>query len=649
MKGLSEGERRLAAIMFTDMVGYTALSQANESLAMKLLESHRNLIRPLFAKHRGREIKTIGDAFLVEFDSALQATECAVELQQALHQQETNSPERVLVRVGIHVGDVIHRDTDVYGDAVNIASRIYPLAGGGEICLSAQVYDQVRNKVPFRFVKLEPRQLKNISIPIDVYRLELPWEVEHREVGNEPLPIDRIAVLPFVNISPDPNDEYFADGMTEELINSLSSVKGLKVIARTSVMNYKKKQLNISAIGRELGVGTIVEGSVRKAGNRIRVTVQVVEVDSEEHLWASKYDASLDDVFAVQSDIANKVADSLPLALKKAGSPTTAEKDTEDVTAYMSFLQGRDLMYAKEESPLRQSLQFFQQAVDRDPRFARAYVGMAQGYLSLGNAGFISWSESLNTARSYLKQALTINENLAEAHSLLSTVAFMGDEPFPVMESEARKAIELNPNLAQAYDDLGAVMALLGSPEEWVHLLETAYQLDPLSPLTIERLSAAYLYTGREAEALNHLQRTLHLNPLNTHRWMCTYHIWKGNLADAESELKQLESLAPNWEFTELYEGYLAALTGKRKEAEDLLAELVQTHKSGWARASLPGFIYYALGDMDKFFEYMRSAAQDHTLRAMELMYSPLFAKAREDPRLKEVLGISGIRWPLGG
>ena len=646
---MSEGERRLAAIMFTDMVGYTALSQANESLAMKLLESHRNLIRPLFAKHRGREIKTIGDAFLVEFDSALQATECAVELQQALHQQETNSPERVLVRVGIHVGDVIHRDADVYGDAVNIASRIYPLAGGGEICLSAQVYDQVRNKVPFRFVKLEPRQLKNISIPIDVYRLELPWEVEQREIGNEPLPLDRIAVLPFVNISPDPNDEYFADGMTEELINSLSSVKGLKVIARTSVMNYKKKQLNISAIGRELGVGTIVEGSVRKAGNRIRVTVQVVEVDSEEHLWASKYDASLDDVFAVQSDIANKVADSLPLALRKAGSPATAEKDTEDVTAYMSFLQGRDLMYAKEESPLRQSLQFFQQAIDRDSRFARAYVGMAQGYLSLGNAGFISWSESLNTARSYLKQALTINENLAEAHSLLSTVAFMGDEPFHVMESEARKAIELNPNLAQAYDDLGVVMALLGSPEQWVHLLETAYQLDPLSPLTIERLSAAYLYTGREAEALNHLQRTLHLNPMNTHRWMCTYHIWKGNLADAESELKQLESLAPNWEFTELYQGYLAALTGKRKVAEDLLAELAQTHKSGWARASLPGFIYYALGDMDKFFEYMRNAAQDHTLRAVELMYSPLFTKAREDPRLKEVLAISGIRWPLGG
>lgn len=643
---MQEGERRLAAIMFTDMVGYTALSQSNESLAMQLLESHRNLIRPLFSRHRGREIKTIGDAFLVEFDSALQATECAVDLQRALHEEEANSPERVLVRVGIHVGDVIHMDKDVYGDAVNIASRIYPLASGGEICISAQVYDQVRNKMPFRFVKMEPRQLKNITIPIEVYKMELPWEKSQRDMGNEPLPLDRIAVLPFVNMSPDPNDEFFADGMTEELITSLSLVKGLKVIARTSAMNYKKKALNISAIGRELGVGTIVEGSVRKAGNRIRVTVQVVEVGSEEHLWASKYDASLDDVFAVQSDIAEKVATSIPIAIKMAGRAKSAEKDTEDISAYMSFLQGRDLVFSKTEEALRQSLQLFQQAVDRDPNFARAYIGMAQGYLSLGNAGFISWSESLNSSRSYVKQALTINENLAEAHAVLSTVAFMADEPFDQMESEARKAIELNPNLAQAYDDLGGVMALRGFPQEWVRLLETAYQLDPLSPLTIERLSAAYIYTGREADVLNLLKRTLHIFPMNTHRWLCAYHVIKGNLSDAESELRQLAAIAPDWEFTQLFKGYLAALKGNRKGAEDLLASLEETHKSGWARSSLPGFIYYALGDMDKFFEYMRTAAQDHTLRGTELMYSPMFAKAREDPRFKEVLATSGIPWP---
>ncbi|MDA4124010.1 MAG: hypothetical protein OK438_00975 [Thaumarchaeota archaeon] len=641
---IQEG-RRLGAIMFTDMVGYTALSQANETLALKLLESHRSLIRPLFVKHNGREIKTIGDAFLVEFESALQATECAVELQQALHQQEEHSPERVLVRVGIHVGDVVHREGDVYGDAVNIASRIYPLASGGEICISAQVFDQVRNKVPFRFVKLEPKELKNVTFPIDVYKLELPWEKGQREKGNEPLPPDRIAVLPFVNISPDPNDEYFADGLTEELITSLSLVKGLKVIARTSVMNYKKKEMNVSQIGRELGVGTVVEGSVRKAGNRIRVTVQVIEVDTEEHLWASKYDASLDDVFAVQSDIADKVAQSLPGALK-ARHTEAPEKETQDTTAYMDFLQGRDLMYAKEEGPLRQSLQFFQQAMDRDPHFARAHVGMAQAYLTLGSGGFISWAESIETAKSFLRRALIINESLAEAHSLLSRAAFMGDEPYSVMESEARRAIELNPNLAGAYEDLGAVKAIQSSPEEWVHLLETAYQLDPLSSQVIERLSAAYMYTGREAEALNHLRRTLHLNPMNTHRWMSLYHTYKGNLDDAERELAQLESLAPTWEFTMLTKGYLAALRGNRNVAEEMIAALDQSHKSGWARSSLAGFIRYALGDIDEFFRYMHNAAEDHTLRATDLMYSPLFAKARADPRMKTVLAVSGIDLP---
>jgi adenylate cyclase len=633
--------------MFTDMVGYTALSQANEALALKLLESHRSLIRPLFAKHNGKEIKTIGDAFLVEFESALQATECAVELQQALHEQEEHSPERVLVRVGIHVGDVVHREGDVYGDAVNIASRIYPLASGGEICITAQVYDQVRNKVPFRFVKLEPKGLKNVMIPIDVYKLELPWEKGEREKGNEPLPPDRIAVLPFVNISPDPNDEYFADGLTEELIASLSLVKGLKVIARSSVMNYKKREMNVSDIGRELGVGTIVEGSVRKAGNRIRVTVEVIEVDTQEHLWTSKYDASLDDVFAVQSDIADKVSQSLPLALS-AKNPTASGEETHDTSAYMDFLQGRDLMYAKEEGPLRQSLQFFQQALDRDPRLARAYVGMAQAYLSLGNGGFISWAESIETAKSFLKRALAINEDLAEAHSLLSRAAFMGDEPNTVIESEARRAIELNPNLADAYQDLADVKSIEGSRDEWVRLLETAYQLDPLSSRVIERLSAAYLYTGREAEALNHLRRTLHLNPLNTHRWMCLYYTYKGNLDDAERELSQLEALAPAWEFTMLIKGYLAALRGNRKVAEEMIAALDQSHKSGWARSSLAGFIRYALGDMDEFFRYMTVAAEDHTLRATDLTYSPLFAKARADPRMKAVFELSGLRAPSG-
>jgi adenylate cyclase len=634
--------------MFTDMVGYTALSQNNEARALSTLESHRNLIRPLFSKHNGREIKTIGDAFLVEFDSALEAIECAVDLQKTMQEEYEGAGEGARIRIGIHVGDVVHRQGDVYGDAVNIASRIYPLAKGGEVCVSQQVYDQVKNKIPYRLLKLEPRELKNIFVRIDVYRVELPWTNERREHAKESLPTDRIAVLPFVNISPDPNDEYFADGLTEELIANLSLVKGLKVIARTSVMNYKKKEMNVSEIGRELGVGTVVEGSVRKALNRIRVTVQVIDVGSEEHLWASNYDASLDDIFAVQSDIARKVTESLPGTLLKTRTPPEVQKDTDDVTAYMNFLQGKELMYARMEAPLRQSVQFFEQAVERDPKFARAYLAMAQSYISLGGGGYITWQDTMETGRVLLNKALALNDRLAEAHTLMSELALMGDEPIDVMESEARVAIEINPNLADAHLILGQVSALSGKTQEWVRELETAYQLDPLSTRIIERLTYAYLYTGIEAEALELLKKTLHLYPLNAHRGMWMYYVIEGDLDQAEKEVATLESLEPSWEFTLLTKGYLAGLKGDRATAEAMISALEVTHKRGWARSSLAGFIYYALGDMDTFYAYMRASAEDHTLRAAELLYSPMFAKARKDPRMREIVEFTGIRMPIG-
>ena len=248
---LAESERRLAAIMFTDMVGYTALTQANESQALEVLERHNNLVRPFFGRFHGKEVKTIGDSFLVEFDSALDATRCAVEVQTFLHDYNLSSRNewRITLRIGVHLGDVLHKGGDVFGDAVNIASRIEPLAPPEGVCISEQVYDQVRNKLPFGLVKLEPRRLKNVDLPIDVYAVVLPWEEEEGSSLGE-LPLDRIAVLPFTNMSPDPNDEYFADGMTEELIDRLAQVKRLKIISaylRDEVQGFPEGSLG----GRE--------------------------------------------------------------------------------------------------------------------------------------------------------------------------------------------------------------------------------------------------------------------------------------------------------------------------------------------------------------------------------------------------------------
>jgi adenylate cyclase len=298
--------------MFTDMAGYTALGQENEHASLELLEGHRQLLRPLFSKHAGREIKTMGDAFLVEFHSALEATLCAIDIQSTVHSRNLERGEKLQVRVGIHVGDVVHQGNDVLGDAVNIASRIEPLAMPGGICLSEQVHDQIRNKVPYQLIKIQAGPLKNVRERFDVYKVVLPWD--RSDAGAETSPrLDRrrVAVLPFVNISPDPADEYFADGMTEELISTMSRIRGLSVIARASVMGYKGGQKKISDVAKELEVGTVLEGSIRKAGNRLRITVQLIDSQTSDHRWAESYDRELRDVFAVQSEISKTVAEAL--------------------------------------------------------------------------------------------------------------------------------------------------------------------------------------------------------------------------------------------------------------------------------------------------------------------------------------------------
>jgi adenylate cyclase len=264
------------------MVGFTSLTQRQEDIALKLLEEHRKILRPVFETYKGRVVKTIGDAFLAEFESALNATNCAVEIQRILHDLNLARSEhnKILVRIGIHAGDVVQREGDLYGDAVNIASRVEPLAAPGGICITEQVYLEVRNKIPYQITKLSPQSLKNISYPMEIYEIVLPWLAqagEERAVAR--FPKTRLAVLPFVNISPDPNDAYFAGGITEEIINSLSNLRGLRVIARTSISKYKDHSRSISEIARELQVGSLVEGSVRKFGDRVRVTAQLIDAE----------------------------------------------------------------------------------------------------------------------------------------------------------------------------------------------------------------------------------------------------------------------------------------------------------------------------------------------------------------------------------
>lgn len=642
-KRLSLGQRRLAAIMFTDMVGYTALGQRNESLSLALVDEHRKLIRPILVRHNGREVKTMGDAFLVEFPNALDAVRCAYDIQRSVREFNLSlAPDnRIHLRIGVHVGEVVESDGDISGDAVNVASRIEPVAEDGGVCISRQVHDHVSNKVDFPFLSLGLKSLKNVTNKVEVYRMAMPWE--GGRTGRETEPDKRrIAVLPFANISPDPADEYFADGLTEELISKLSLVKGLKVIARTSVMSYKNKEKKISDIGSELGVGTIVEGSVRKAGNKIRVTAQLIDVGNEEHLWASSYDRNVDDIFAVQAELASGIAESLPGVLSSPAVPVVGRGDTSNVEAFSYHLKARHLMNQGTVDSLRQALELLTGATKLDPKFARAYVEIGNCYAWLGIKNAISRDEGIHGMKSGAEAALRIDGELAEGHALLAFIAWAEDDHIND-EKEAERAIELNPNLADAYLRLATVKATNGYPREWVRLLQIAHTLDPLSSEVIGDLGMAYFYNGREAEALDYWRANRKFAPFVVARNMAEFFLAKKDFGAAEGEIKELHEMAPSETTTIVCEGMLSALRGNLQEAQMAISTLERRFKGGAVTERNIGYIRYCLGDMDAYFAAMLRAVDDHVFDPDRYRYSPLFERARNDPRYPEVLRRNGL------
>lgn len=642
--------RKLAAIMFTDLVGYTALTQADEAHALEVLERHNKLLRPFFPRFNGRVVKTVGDSFLVEFDSTLDAVTCAFEIQKFLyeHNMSVEDDWKIKLRIGIHLGDVVHDDGDIFGDAVNIASRIEPLADPGGICVSEQVFDQIQNKIPQRLEKLEQKELKNVRFPTDVYKVVLPWEktagsprkfVATQSKSSKP----RLAILPFVNMSPDPADEYFADGLTEELISKMSLVKNLGVIARTSVMRFKNKEKGVSEIGVELGVNYLVEGSVRKAGNKIRVTAQLIETDTEEHLWAASYDKNFDDIFQVQTDIAAKISDSLPGNIVSRARLEAGDGETENVQAYSLYLKGRQLMNERRKDSLLRALDLFDKATKIDPSFARAYVERGNCYAYLGMRSQISFEEGLGGMKAGARKALEIDENLAEAHALLSFIAWVEDD-HKASGMEAVRAIELNPNLPDAYVRLGYAQATHGDLEESIKTFETAQQLDPLSSEVLNILGFGYLWSGREKEALDLWDKNRSVSPYVISRAMVEYYLEKKYLQKAQEEIEELEAMSEEDDYScTVCRGELAALQSDRTEAEKIIRKLETSFQGRAVNNRHIGIIKYYLGDTDAFFTAMFRACDDHVLDPFLLRYSPLLEGARKDPRYREVLIKNGI------
>ena len=560
----SQQRRRLAAIMFTDMAGYSALSQKNETVALELLNEHRKLLREAFRQHGGREIEAVGDGFFVEFPSALEAARCAVNIQRTLHDRNASQvPDRqIQVRIGLHLGDVVAQDTRVHGDGVNIAARIEQLAEPGGVFFSEDVARQIQNKIDLPLQRLGRADLKNIQMPVEIYRLVLPWERKHLP-GSERLvfsirqrqmrraligaggllvvgglagswfwrrgqtqtgPINnRIAVLPFVSMSASADDEYFVDGMTEELISRLSRVKGLEVIARTSIASYKGSKKRIGEIAGELNVGTILEGSARTAGGKVRITAQLINATNDAHLWSEDYDRELKDIFAVQTDIAKHVANALAtrLALVSAVTPspeTHAQESkgagTNDLEAYNAYLKGRFYANKGTVEDLRKSIPYFEDAIRRDPSYALAYAGLADAYGNL--AGYEGATAGLySKVRSAALKALQLDESLAEAHTSIGIVKAFYDYDLPGAGEEFRRALALNPNSAMTHDWYSYYLLFFPRWDEAIAVQRRAVQLDPLAIIISTDLGWVLEHAGRWDEAIEHLRKTLELDPGN--------------------------------------------------------------------------------------------------------------------------------------
>ena len=635
---MSQVERRLAAIMFTDMVGYTSLSQRNEEATVKLLEEHRGLLRPVIARHGGREVKTIGDAFLVEFVSALEALRCATQIQEAIaRRNEASNREvtKIQVRIGIHVGEVIEDGDDVLGDAVNIAARIEPLADPGGISISKQVVDTIGNKLDLKVVKMSHVDLKNIKTPIEIYKVLLPREQGAKQTSASLR--KRVAVLPFDNFSPNSGDEYFADGLTEELIGTLSKIRELSVISRTSVMQYKGRPKQMSEIGRELNAGTILEGSVRKAGDRARVSIQMIDATQDKHVWAESYDRELQDIFAVQSDIAEKVAQALKVEILAEERDVIGEAPTKSPEANLLFLRGIHEADDGSPSDVMRAIEYFELAVKRDPEFALCFAVLSAHYVGVAGEAMAA-GEAFTKSRRNLERALELKPRLAEAHNAKGWFAFQHDWDWDEAERSFKIALELNPSLAYAHDWYGRMLSALGRFDEAISQMQQAYELDPASPWIMARFALVNWMAGKNDDARMMFSKVLEKNPrfVRAKLGLGFVSATEGKKGEAMGDVDEAVGIASEAYFV-AQRAIVHAWVGSGK-AREILEDLHAGRYKGYAAPGWLAHIHYALGDKDKGYELAR---RSHDERDPTIPWSnkwPILVRAREDPRYMALL-----------
>jgi adenylate cyclase len=541
-------ERRLAAILAADVVGYSRLMEQDEASTLAALRDRRkSIVIPLVALHKGRIIKFMGDGVLVEFSSALNALQCAVELQQKTTEANTDLDEEraIVLRVGVTLGDVTVEGGDIYGDGVNIAARLEGIAEPGTIYISGAVYDQVKGRLKLDYEDLGSQQLKNISEPVRVIRVRLNQAIEAQ---TRPVPFlpdkPSIAVLPFTNMSGDLEQEYFSDGITEDIITELSRFRSLLVIARNSSFVFKNKAIKVQDVGRELGVAYVVEGSVRRADDRVRITAQLVDAGTGNHLWAERYDRDMRDIFGVQDEVARSVASTVSGRVEAVGRDRAVRLSAPALRAYDLLLRAKAFMSKYTRGDNEEALACAERAIELDPNNARAHTLAAWCLRYSYMAWWIADRENaISRAYQLAKRAVALDETDSIAHSVLGTIQLIRRE-FEEARSEIQRALDLNPNDAEARRYYGLYLAVTGNPEAGIEQIDLAKQLNPFDTRWVPWVRGIACFTAhRYDEAIAALRQARETNN-EVRGWLAASYAHAGRLQEARAMLDEFLRVA---------------------------------------------------------------------------------------------------------
>ena len=639
--------RQLAAIMFTDIEGYTAIMQQNEQDAIILKDRHKEIVQNEHEKYNGRIIQYYGDGTLSIFQSAVQAVECALAMQQIFR-----SLPLVPVRMGIHIGDIMINDGSVFGDGVNLASRIESLGVAGSVLISDKVNDELHNHPKLKTLSMGTYQFKNIDRLVEVFSLDheglikpipnsLQGKTEEKKTrNNRPIQEKSIAILPFLNMSNDPEQEYFSDGIAEEILNSLSHLKNLKVAGRTSSFQFKGKNIDLRKMGEKLGVNSVLEGSVRKHNNRLRVTVQLINVEDGFHLWSERYDREMDDIFAIQDEIALSVTEKLKITLLETERANITTTPTENKEAYDLYLKGR-FYWNKRGGGLKKGLEYFLEAAELDPEFSLAHAGIADTYALFAFYSILPPHKVVPKAREAAEKAIQLNAARVEPYTVLAYITTFYDWDWTEAKKQFEKAIAINPAYAPAHYWYSNYLSWV--KKDYYHSTEEGFkaiELDPLISHSHNSLATVYLCFGKFEEARNSSQTAIDIDPSSFISYSCLsmalYGLGKYDEAIEASKLAVTYSGRHQYPLLEL--SWLYYKGDNISEAQKILDELILRSKTEFISGLSLSVAAYASKKYDMSFEYLEQAFNERTGFLVLIDVYEFFSFIKTDPRFQPFL-----------